>query len=528
MGFLSNLRHKNEINNATNQNDRIFAEYLRQDVSQDDLQSVIDLMDHPEIRKPVMKNIDGFLRQPNLSDDMRNQLQENLESGIGTNKLKEEALDKLRNFDNKENNPSQTIKDELNVKKRVPTFAEKIHNRIRQTYQSIQERIQPGIDRANKVIDNTNDLLNDATDITVNAGQNLARNMQVSWNMARDRIDTLKEKVQNRMNNFKEEFGVRKMTLDNDSKMRQTLKTKGLSTDAIKEGIQNMDYPEVRYPMINNAKEILNQHNMTPDIAREFYESTVPYLNDIPDSELKDNFYNAFQNYNFRSTDKNKHEFMNQVARDQLDLDSDKPRKPLSSNNEQENNIVIVQAMKQRHDGSLEPENIIARQTGQHEYTPLADIELKTLSTQDVANMDKISSDGIYLKDKPSDQEAFNKSVEDTKYFHMTGVDDNGESIWSVKSNNGVKSVKESQLKDEFDTQYACHFTREPDELLAENGKQDAVFSNLDYDDLNVTQDNHVGLHDTSEISSGNTQPIDLSEGLNSLEPQSAGMALGH
>ena len=236
MGFLSNLRHKNEINNATNQNDRIFAEYLRQDVSQDDLQSVIDLMDHPEIRKPVMKNIDGFLRQPNLSDDMRNQLQENLESGIGTNKLKEEALDKLRNFDNKESNPSQTMKDELNVKKRVPTFAEKIHNRIRQTYQSIQERIQPGIDRANKVIDNTNDLLNDATDITVNAGQNLARNMQVSWNMARDRIDTLKEKVQNRMNNFKEEFGVRKMTLDNDSKMRQTLKTKGLSTDAIKEG----------------------------------------------------------------------------------------------------------------------------------------------------------------------------------------------------------------------------------------------------------------------------------------------------
>lgn len=521
MGFLSNLRHKNEINNATNQNDRIFAEYLRQDVSQDDLQSVIDLMDHPEIRKPVMKNIDGFLRQSNLSDDMRNQIQENLESGIGNNKLKEEALDKLRNFDNKENNPSQTMKDELNVKKRVPTLAEKIHNRIHQTYQSIQERIQPGINRANKIIDNTND-------ITVNAGQNLARNMQVSWNMARDRIGTLKEKVQNRMNNFKEEFGVRKMTLDNDSKMRQALKTKGLSTDAIKEGVQNMDYPEVRFPMINNAKEILNQPNMTPDLAREFYESTVPYLNDIPDSELKDNFYNAFQNYNFRSTDKNKHEFMNQVARDQLDLDSNKPRKPLSSNNEQENNIVIVQAMKQRHDGSLEPENIIARQTGQYEYTPLADIELKTLSTQDVANMDKISSDGIYLKDKPSDREAFDKSVEDTKYFYMTGVDENGESIWSVKSNNGVKSVKESQLKDEFDTQYACHFIREPDELLSENGKQDAIFSDLDYADLNETQNNHVGLHDTSEISSGNTQPIDLSEGLNSLEPQSAGMALGH
>ena len=75
----------------------------------------------------------------------------------------------------------------------------------------------------------------------------------------------------------------------------------GLDAETLADGIDSMQMPEIRYPMVHNADAILRQKAMTPKLADDFFSAALDYVASLDEKNpLREKFQQAFNDYDAR------------------------------------------------------------------------------------------------------------------------------------------------------------------------------------------------------------------------------------
>lgn len=295
MSFISDVRNRRRQNAYTKQNDAVFRDYLKNNLSRDDLESVIGMMSHPEVYTPLINHADALLRQANFDSELRKQFVESLNK-LPANKLRDDVIAKASIKDD-------TLSSNLNVVDRTPkeSLRAKLKQRINDTYNAISERVEARTDKMKapfiKARDKTIDAYHKTTTISKDAYHKTATVLTDSgrnvYNNAAPIIDMISDRARNQLSRVKDEFRSRKLTYQNDANFAKAL-SQGVSFETLNEGLNNFEYPEIRYALMNNAESMFKQKTMTPELATSLYLAAEPYLDN---NKLSTKFVEAFNNY---------------------------------------------------------------------------------------------------------------------------------------------------------------------------------------------------------------------------------------
>ena len=285
MSFISNIRNRRQQNVYAKQNDDVFNDYLKNNLSRDDLENVMGMMSHPEVYTPLMHHADALLRQANFDSELRKQFVESLNK-LPANELRDEVIAKASTEDS-------TLSSNLNVveKTEKESLTTKLKQRINDTYNAISERVDARTDKMKapfvKARDKTIAAYHKTTTALTDSGRNV-------YNNAAPVVDMISERARNQLSRVQDEFRTRKLTYQNDANFAKAL-AKGVSFEALNEGLNNFEYPEIRYAMMNNADAMFNQKTMTPRLAMNIYLAAEPYLDN--NNKLSNKFIEAFDKY---------------------------------------------------------------------------------------------------------------------------------------------------------------------------------------------------------------------------------------
>ena len=285
MSFISNIRNRRQ-NVYAKQNDDVFNDYLKNNLSRDDLENVMGMMSHPEVYTPLMHHADELLRQANFDSELRKQFVESLNK-LPANELRDEVIAKASTEDS-------TLSNNLNVveKTEKELFGTKLKQRINDTYSAISDRVEARTDKIKAPFIRARDNAITSYHKTTTALSDSGRNV---YNNAAPVVDMISEHARNKLLRVQDEFRTRKLTYQNDANFAKAL-AKGVSFEALNEGLNNFEYPEIRYAMMNNADSMFNQKTMTPRLAMNIYLAAEPYL-DNNNSRLASKFIEAFDKY---------------------------------------------------------------------------------------------------------------------------------------------------------------------------------------------------------------------------------------
>lgn len=291
MSFISNIRNRRQNvyakqNAYVKQNDDVFNEYLKNNLSRDDLENVMGMMSHPEVYTPLMHHADELLRQANFDSELRKQFVESLNK-LPANELRDEVIAKVSTEDS-------TLSNNLNVvdKTEKELFGTKLKQRINDTYSAISDRVEARTDKIKAPFIRARDNAITSYHKTTTALSDSGRNV---YNNAAPVVDMISDHARNKLSRVQDEFRTRKLTYQNDANFAKAL-AKGVSFEALNEGLNNFEYPEIRYAMMNNAESMFNQKTMTPRLAMNIYLAAEPYL-DNNNSRLASKFIEAFDKY---------------------------------------------------------------------------------------------------------------------------------------------------------------------------------------------------------------------------------------
>ena len=291
MSFISNIRNRRQNvyakqNAYVKQNDDVFNDYLKNNLSRDDLENVMGMMSHPEVYTPLMHHADELLRQANFDSELRKQFVESLNK-LPANELRDEVIAKASTEDS-------TLSNNLKVvdKTEKELFGTKLKQRINDTYSAISDRVEARTDKIKAPFIRARDNAITSYHKTTTALSDYGRNV---YNNAAPVVDMISEHARNKLLRVQDEFRTRKLTYQNDANFAKAL-AKGVSFEALNEGLNNFEYPEIRYAMMNNADSMFNQKTMTPRLAMNIYLAAEPYL-DNNNSRLASKFIEAFDKY---------------------------------------------------------------------------------------------------------------------------------------------------------------------------------------------------------------------------------------
>lgn len=287
MSFISNVRNRRQQQLYIKQNDSVFNDYLKNNLGRDDLESVIDMMAHPEVHAPLLNHADALLRQDNFDNELRTKFVESLNK-LPPNKLRDEVIAKA-SIDN------NSLSANLNVAKKVDDvdeipFKGRIKQRIKDSYTAISERLEARTDKMKApYIKARERIINGYTRVV----GNVSESGRTLYNNTAPVVDMISERARNQLSRVQDEFRTRKLTYQNDANFAKAL-SDGISVEALNEGLNNFEYPEIRYALMNNAQMMFEQKAMTPELATSIYLAAEPYLND---NKLSSKFIDAFNNY---------------------------------------------------------------------------------------------------------------------------------------------------------------------------------------------------------------------------------------
>lgn len=426
MSIVSNLQDKYKTKKYSKQNDNVFADYLKTHLQEDELQKVMNVINHPEIHRPLMKNIDALMSQPNFTPDMQkqfaNQIQQMPESKLGN-----QVLEKL----NTSNQDTSSLLSNLNINRptKKPSLRERLQNKIRETYDVINENMEaakkkvtiPLIHTRDKVSQSITDKKNkfvqsiiDKKDKVNQSITNIKDSITDQKNKVTDSItpvvDMIIDRAQNRLSDLREEYHVRQLTRTNDRNLTDALKD-GVTSDQISEGISSLDYPEIRYGMLHNADGILKQKSMTLDLALDFYDNAQPYIDELPNNDLKVSFMQAFDDYSKLHADE-----LSQAVDGKFDNLADK-----TSSNVNE---------------SIKPEVTVPQ-----DETEATVATKQPITPQEIPSNEKID-------------ELLGSKYKDFKQAHLSKFKKDGASVWDIQTDNGTQSMSDKELTDALQTQY--------------------------------------------------------------------------
>ena len=284
MSFISNIRNRRQQNTYAKQNDAVFNDYLKNNLRRDDLENVMGMMSHPEVYTPLMNHADALLRQANFDSELRKQFVESLNK-LPANELRDEVIAKVSTEDS-------TLSSNLNVvdKTEKELFRTRLKQRINDTYSAISDRVEARTDKIKAPFIRARDNAITSYHKTTTALSDSGRNV---YNNAAPVVDMISERARNQLSRVQDEFRTRKLTYQNDANFAKAL-AKGVSVEALNEGLNNFEYPEIRYAMMNNAESMFTQNTMTPRLAMNIYLAAEPYLDN---SKLSSKFIEAFDKY---------------------------------------------------------------------------------------------------------------------------------------------------------------------------------------------------------------------------------------
>ena len=320
MSFISNVRNRMRQNVYIKQNDAVFNDYLKNDLSRDDLENVMGMMSHSEVHIPLMNHADALLRQTNFDSELRKQFVESLNK-LPANELRDEVIAKASIED--DTLSSNSLSSNLNVVDRTPkesltdklkqrikdtynaiskeSLETKLKQRIHDTYNAISERVEARTDKMKapfiKARDKTIAAYQKTTTALTDSGRAAYNKMADSgrnvYNNAAPVVDMISDRARDRLLRVKDEFRTRKLTYQNDANFAKAL-SNGVSFETLNEGLNNFEYPEIRYALMNNAESMFKQDAMTPELAANLYLAAEPYLDN---NKLSNKFIEAFNNY---------------------------------------------------------------------------------------------------------------------------------------------------------------------------------------------------------------------------------------
>ena len=230
--------------------------------------------------------VDELLRQANFDSELRKQFVESLNK-LPANELRDEVIAKASTEDS-------TLSNNLNVvdKTEKELFGTKLKQRINDTYSAISDRVEARTDKIKAPFIRARDNAITSYHKTTTALSDSGRNV---YNNAAPVVDMISEHARNKLSRVQDEFRTRKLTYQNDANFAKAL-AKGVSFEVLNEGLNNFEYPEIRYAMMNNAESMFNQKTMTPRLAMNIYLAAEPYL-DNNNSRLASKFIEAFDKY---------------------------------------------------------------------------------------------------------------------------------------------------------------------------------------------------------------------------------------
>ena len=313
MSFISDIRAKRQVRAYSNKNEDIIQRYLSKPLARDDLQNIVGMLSHPEIHQPLMKHMDDLLKQPNFDNSLKEQFADRLQK-LPRSSQRDAALDRLTTAFEATGSLSDKLRT-IKPEDKKPSLQERIRQRIQDTYTAINAQVQRAQDRVNNAKDTAKNRLAEKRDNIVGKVDKMKAFGRHRIDDARERVtnsvfkmqstvmpafDMLKERVTKKFNNFRDEYHSRKLTYQNDNNLRAAL-AKGLDAETLADGIDSMQLPEIRYPMVHNADAILRQKSMTPKLADDFFNAALDYVASLDKKNpLREKFQQAFNDYDAR------------------------------------------------------------------------------------------------------------------------------------------------------------------------------------------------------------------------------------
>ena len=319
MSFISDIRAKRQVRAYSNKNEDIIQRYLSKPLARDDLQNIVGLLSHPEIHQPLMKHMDDLLKQPNFDDSLKEQFADRLQK-LPQSSQRDAALDRLTTaFE-----ATGSLSDKLRMIKpedKKPSLQECIRQRIQDTYTAINAQVKRAQDRVNNAKDTAKNRLAEKRDGIVDKVDKMKATGRHRIDDARERVtnsvfkmqstvmpafDMLRDRITKKFDDFRDEYHSRKLTYQNDNNLRAAL-AKGLDSETSADGIDGMQLPEIRYPMVHNADAILRQKSMTPKLADDFFNAALDYVASLDKKNpLREKFQQAFNDYDARVANQTK------------------------------------------------------------------------------------------------------------------------------------------------------------------------------------------------------------------------------
>jgi len=313
MSFISDIRAKRQVRAYSNKNEDIIQRYLSKPLARDDLQNIVGMLSHPEIHQPLMKHMDDLLKQPNFDNSLKEQFADRLQK-LPRSSQRDAALDRLTTaFE-----ATGSLSDKLRMIKpedKKPSLQERIRQRIQDTYTAINAQVQRAQDRVNDAKDAAKNRLAEKRDGIVDKVDKMKATGRHRIDDARERVtnsvfkmqstvmpafDMLRDRITKKFDDFRDEYHSRKLTYQNDNNLRAAL-AKGLDAETLADGIDGMQLPEIRYPMVHNADAILRQKSMTPKLADDFFNAALDYVASLDKKNpLREKFQQAFNDYDAR------------------------------------------------------------------------------------------------------------------------------------------------------------------------------------------------------------------------------------
>lgn len=446
MALKLDLQNKYKTKSYSKKNNAVFGDYLKTNLQKDELQKVMTMIHHPEIHQPLIKNIDALLGQSNFTPDMRAQLIDQIHQ-LPDSKLNAQALTKLNT-----NSPKSSLLSDLNIN--IPdkklSLKEQLQNKIRLSYNIINENINVAKQKMIVPLVNTRDKVSQS--ITTNKSKIIDKIQSVKQSVGNRKnkitdtitpaIDIIMDNAKSRLDDLREEYHVRKLTRVNDRNLTTALQS-GISADQISDGIKSLDYPEIRYGMIHNADELLKQKSMTLDLALDLYSAAEPYLNDMPNNNLKKSFIQAFDTY--------------------------------SKNHATE--------LSEALDGNLDNLNTQTK------------TDKTTETEKPVETAKPVETDKTTETEKPVETE-----YKDFKQAHLSEYTATGESKWDIETPQGTKSMSDTELTNALQEQYPdelpFEFSNNEDAKMAEQVTAQAFENGLDTLEEPPVQDTDMNFFD--------------------------------
>lgn len=442
MSFISDIRAKRQVRVYSNKNEDIIQRYLSKPLARDDLQNIVGMLSHPEIHQPLMKHVDDLLKQPNFDNSLKEQFADRLQK-LPRSSQRDAALDRLTTAVEATGSLSDKLRT-IKPEDKKPSLQERIRQRIQDTYTAINAQVQRAQDRVNNAKDTAKNRLAEKRDNIVGKVDKMKAFGRHRIDDARERVtnsvfkmqstvmpafDMLKERVTKKFNDFRDEYHSRKLTYQNDNNLRAAL-AKGLDAETLADGIDSMQLPEIRYPMVHNADAILRQKSMTPKLADDFFNAALDYVASLDKKNpLREKFQQAFNDYDAR------------VA-NQTENTADK-----NENREFEKQQKVDQNVEAEHKGINTPETPLDRRLRLHAEDREFEKQQKVAQAFDVQH-----------KQKP-----------DVKNAELTGFDEHGQAEYYFP--NG-ENKSEQTISEMMSTEYPSDYMP-PDDLPVQLNDED-------------------------------------------------------